>query len=101
MPTTAGLALTGRFELKIINAFRAERAVSASRAQPLRDLGLKDTRVLRDLVTCSVIRKAGPERFFLDEGVWATRRYGTSWRLVLVVGVLLVIGLGALFLSTR
>lgn len=102
MHTTAPLALTNRFELQIINAFRAERAVSASSAQRLRDLGLKDSTILRGLVTCSVIRKAGPERFFLDEGAWTARRRPATWHLVLVVvGVMLVVGIGALYLNAR
>jgi hypothetical protein len=102
MRTTAGAALTNQFELKIINAFRAERALSPPSAQRLRDLGLKDTRVLRGLVTSSVIRKAGPERYFLDERVWAARHHAPTWRLVLVVvGVLLAVGLGALVLNSR
>ena len=102
MRTTAAIALTNRFELQIINAFRAERAVSGSSAQRLRDLGLKDTRVLRELLTTSVIRKAGPDRYFLDEGVWAARRHAPAWHLVLVVVVvLLTVGLGALYLSSQ
>jgi hypothetical protein len=100
MRTPVPPALVKRFERQIINAFRSERAVSASSAQRLRDLGLKDSMALRELVTSSVIRKAGPERFFLDEGVWAARRHPTTWHLVLVVvGVLLVVGLGALYLN--
>lgn len=102
MRTAADHALTNRFELDIINAFRAERAVSPPSAQRLRDLGLKDTGVLRALVTSTVIRKAGPERYFLDERVWAARRHAPVWHLVLVVaGVLLAVGLGALYLTSR
>ena len=102
MSTTAELALTTRFEQQIINAFRGERAISAPQAQRLRDLGLKESRFLTALVTSSVIRKAGPERYFLDEEVWAARRHAPIWHLALVVlGVLGALGLGALYLSSR
>lgn len=102
MRTTAEVALTNRFELQIVKAFRAERAVSPPSAQRLRDLGLKDTGVLRTLVTSAVIRKAGPERYFLDERNWAARRPAPAWHLVLVLaGVLLALALGALYLNSR
>ena len=102
MPTTAGAALTTRFEHQIVTAFRVERAVSGSSARRLRDLGLKDTRVLRELVTISVIRKAGPDRYFLDEGVWAARRHAPAWHLVLVVvAVFVTLALGAFYLNSR
>ena len=102
MQTTASAALTNRYQLQIVTAFRAERALSGPSARKLRELGLKDTQALRELVTSAVIRKAGPERYFLDERVWAERRHGPAWHLVLIVaGVLLVVGLGAVYLSTR
>jgi hypothetical protein len=101
MRTTAGLALTRQYELQIINAFRTERAVSGSSARRLRELGLKDSRVLQGLVKAAVIRKAGPERFFLDEELWASRRQ-PAWYLWLAVGgVLLALGLGALYLTSQ
>jgi hypothetical protein len=102
MRTAASIALTTRFESQIIKAFRTERAVSGPTARRLRDLGLKESRVLRELVTTSVIRKAGPERYFLDESVWAARRHATASHLILVVvAVFLSLGLGALYLSLR
>jgi hypothetical protein len=101
MQTTAGAVLTNRFQLQIVRAFRTERALSGPTARRLRDLGLKDTEVLRGLIEAAVIRKAGPERFYLDEGVWAARRHWPVWRLALVVlGVLLTMGLGAAFLNS-
>jgi hypothetical protein len=102
MATTAGAVLTARSQRQIVGAFRAEHALSGPTARRLRDLGLRDSEVLRELVTLSVIRKAGPERYFLDEGVWAAQRHWPIWQLTLVVlGVLLLLGLGAVFLNTR
>jgi hypothetical protein len=102
MPTTAGVALLARAHRQIIGAFRAERALSGPSARRLRELGLKDTEVFRELIGLAVIRKAGPERYFLDEEVWAARGHWPVWRLILVVlAVFLVIGLGAVFLNTR
>lgn len=73
--------------------------MSGPTARPLRDLGLKDTVVLRGMIASAVIRKAGPERYFLDEAVWAARRHWSLWHLVLVVvGVLLAVGVGAILL---
>ena len=94
MSTNAGLALTARFERQIVKTFRAQSALSGPSAQRLRDLGLKDSPALRALVTSQVLRKAGPERFFLDENVWAARRHAPLWYLMVVVGaVLVVVGL--------
>lgn len=102
MRTTAGVALVNRNELQIINAFRSERAVSGASARRLRELGLKDTRVLKAMVTSAVIRKAGPERYFLDEGMWASRRHIPVWALSLIaIGTLVAVGLGAMFLTAR
>jgi hypothetical protein len=102
MSTTAGAVLAARYQLQIVRAFRAERALSGPSARRLRDLGLKDTEVLRQLIATAVIRKAGPERFFLDEDVWAARRHWPVWRLALVVlGVILLMALGVLFLDSR
>jgi hypothetical protein len=102
MSTTAGLALVTQYELQIITAFRAAKALSGSNAQRLLKMGLKDTRVLRGMVAASVIRKAGPDRYFLDEAVWASRRHMTSKQLLLAaLGTLVLLGAGALYLGSR
>jgi hypothetical protein len=96
------VALLARAHRQIIGAFRAARALSGPSARRLRDLGLKDTEVFRQLISLAVIRKAGPERYFLDEEVWAARSHWPLWRLILVVlAVFLVMGLGAVFLNRR
>ena len=98
----AGTVLMARQRLRIVGAFRAERALSGPSARKLRDLGLKDTRVLQDMITSAVIRKAGPERYFLDERVWASRHDWPVWQLALVVlGVVLLAAVGAVFLNGR
>ena len=102
MATTAGVALVSQYELQIITAFRAANAVSGPSAQRLPSLGLKDTRVFRGMISSSVIRKAGPDRFFLDEGVWASRRHMTPRQLLMVaVGALVVLAAAALYLGSR
>ena len=102
MRTTADIALASRYAHQIVSAFRVERAVSGPSARKLRDLGLKDSRALQELVTTAVIRKAGPDRYFLDEGVWAARRHAPAWHLLLVVvAVLATLGLGAVYLNSR
>lgn len=102
MATNADLALTNRFELQIIKVFRDRRALSGQSAQRLRDMGLKDSPALRAMITSTVLRRAGPERFYLDEATWATRRHGSPLLLAIVVGaVLLAITLVALYLGSR
>jgi hypothetical protein len=98
----AGSVLTGRQRLHIVGAFRAERALSGPSARRLKDLGLRDSRTLRELITSDVIRKAGPERYFLDERMWASRHHWPFWQLALVLlGVLLAVAVGVAFLKGR
>jgi hypothetical protein len=68
-------ALTAANERRIVGAFRSHRALTARMALPLRELGLHDSRTLRDMVLGLVLRRAGPERYFLDEAVWSARRH--------------------------
>jgi hypothetical protein len=85
----AALARTAGDQRQIVNAFRAAGALTGARARRLRDLGLNDGRVVRSMVTATIIRRAGPGRYYLDETVWATRRQ-LRGRTVL----LLLIGIG-------
>jgi len=72
--SAAARALLASNERQIVDAFRARRAVSIRAAQPLRDLGLNDSQVLRGMVSAAILRSAGPGRYFLDESQWAGRR---------------------------
>lgn len=92
MNTLAPALLTARYQRTIVKAFRLHNAISGQAAQRLRDLGLKDSDVLRQLVTATVVRKAGPERYFLHEPTWDARSHVSSRTLGgLVLMVLLAI----------
>jgi hypothetical protein len=103
MALSAALAQRARGELMIIRAFRAEGAVSGPTAQGLRALGLKDSSVLRHMIAAAVVRKAGPERFFLDEAAWAARPHGPklSLRMAAAVGLGLLVLLTLLYAISR
>lgn len=70
--------------------FRAKNATAGDTAQRLRELGLSDSVALRGMVLASVVRKAGADRYFLDEQAWARRRNLTG-SLALRVGVALAL----------
>ncbi len=92
---------SSRDERIIAGAFRDRGALNGRTAQPLQALGLGNSAALRRMVTDSVVRRAGPHRYFLDEGLWATR--GVKWRHIvrgMVVVVLAAAG-AALFIATR
>ena len=74
MGITAALAITAANERQIVSAFRQQRALSGALARPLPELGLADSLTLRHMVLSTVIRRAGPHRYFLDEKIWAGRR---------------------------
>jgi hypothetical protein len=95
MRTLAPALLTARSERQIVKVFRGRGAISGVGAKKLRDLGLKDTPVLRQLITATIVRKAGPERFFLHEPTWAARGQ-LSWRAVRQLGLAVgVVAIGA------
>ena len=102
MARSVALERSVRDEGRIADAFRDRRAVTGASAQPLLALGLMDSRALRRMVTDAVVRRAGPHRYYLDEGAWAGRR-GMEWRNVLrtVVAVSLATMALALFLYSR
>jgi hypothetical protein len=101
MRTNAGAILTDRYQLQIIKAFRSERALSGQSARKLRELGVKDTEAFRGLIDTFVIRKAGPERFFLDEKVWVSQRKSPKWLIPGVIVALLVITALGLYLTWK
>ena len=95
-PALAAAASSERF---IVNAFRQERAVTIKAAKSLRDLRLNDSKVLQGMVGAAILRKAGPERYFLDEQVWASRRtLSTRTASRIAVVVVLVISAVAVYL---
>jgi hypothetical protein len=94
MTAVTSLASTLRHERKIVAAFRQLGAISGERAQRLKKLGLSDGPILRGLVTAEIVRRAGAERYFLDEQVWATRRRLPARTVLMLV---LAIGLAAVF----
>lgn len=88
MRITAAHALAVANERRIVDAFRSGHAVTNSMSRTLRALGLSDSPPLRLLVGSAVIRRAGPDRYFLDERTWASRRQlrvGTIGRLLFAV----------------
>jgi len=99
---TIALPASTQDEQRIAGAFRSRGAMSGASALPLMDLGLMDSRALRQMVAETLVRRAGPHRYYLDDQVWASRR-GLAWRNVLraVVGVALAIAATALFLYNR
>jgi hypothetical protein len=101
MKTAAGLARTARAERRIVSAFRAQGALSLA-ALGLPKLGLLDGPTLNKLVADGILKKAGPDRWFLDEQTWASRRrlHGpTLLRIAMALGVALVAV--ALYLASR
>ena len=101
MDSSAALLLAAASERRIVKAFRTGHALSGTSARHLKDLGLKDSAALKGLIVGTVIRKAGPDRYFLDERLWASRR-DLEWRTVLrVVVVLGLVAAAALILIRR
>lgn len=90
MSTLASDRLTARFERDIVRVFRRHWATSAGAARRLRDMGLKNTDVLQGLVAATILRRAGPERYFLHESTWAARSH-MSWHTVQRLGLLLTL----------
>ena len=97
MRLITSLALKTANQREIVDRFRSARAVTGATALPLRELRLNDSVPLRVMVAASLIRRAGPERYFLDEKAWASMRGlkgGTVLRLAL--GLLLAAAVVAL-----
>jgi hypothetical protein len=85
-----------RGESTVLLAFRAHGATGGGKALRLRDLGLNNSDALKRLVDLSVIRKAGPDRFYLDEQAWAGRRQLSAGTITRVV-VALALAIAAIF----
>ena len=89
-------------ELLIVRAFRQERAVTIRAAKSLRDLQLHNSQILQRMVGAAILRRAGPDRYFLDERVWAGRRTLSTrsvWRVV--TAAVLLTSVVAAFLAGR
>lgn len=88
--SAAARAKTAANEQQIVHIFRVARAVTLRTARSLSDLGLNNSQALQHLVTTAILRRAGPERYFLDETVWASRR-SMSGRNVWRIGLALLL----------
>lgn len=94
--------LSVRVEHEIIKTFRKAGAKSGTTARKLRELGLVGNPVLKGLVDRNVIRRAGPERYFLDETAWQSEKGMSNTSFVRVAIAIIAIGAGlVVFLSTR
>lgn len=86
------LARIANGENTILLAFRARRATGGREALSLPELGLNDSDVLKQLVASSIVRRAGPDRYFLDEKAWAGRRQVSGKIFFRVAVVIVLIG---------
>jgi hypothetical protein len=96
--------LAARYERDIVKVFRRHWATSAPAARRLRDLGLKDTSVLQGLLAAAVLRRAGPERYFLHEPTWAARSHmswGTTGKVAIVLLGVVIVGVIIIFQVVR
>lgn len=102
MRVSESLALAASNARRVVGAFRAARAVSGTAARHLADLRLTNSTALRALIQARVVRKAGADRYFLDEDVWALRRrLAGSTVLRLAVPLILAALAGVLYWSGR
>lgn len=74
MRVSESLSLAASNARKVVSAFRAAGALSGGRALHLTELRLNNSAALRELIQAKVIRKAGADRYYLDEAIWAQRR---------------------------
>ena len=92
-------ALDADNQRQILAAFRAKRATSISAARRLNELGLNDSKTLRRMAVAAVLRKAGPDRYFLDEDVLAAHRNLSSRRFKPIAIMLGLVAAAALLLA--
>lgn len=94
--------LTQRIEREIEETFRRHKATSAGSARKLRELGLSGSPALKGLIQESVIRRIGPERYFLHEATLRARSAMSSAALFRLALALIIVGIVLVaFLSTR
>lgn len=100
--TTASRALDAENKRQILTAFRAKRATSVGTARRLAELGLNDSKALKRLAAVAVLRRAGPDRYFLDEGVLAAQRNLSGRKLLPIALVLgLIVAAAVLYAAWR
>jgi hypothetical protein len=87
MAKSAEPMLRAANERQVINAFRVQRALTLKTALPLNQLGIgASSETLRGMLVKGTIRRAGPERYYLDERLLASQRQ-LSGRLVFRIGL--------------
>jgi len=98
MGTAAAVARTAADQRRIVKAFRSASAMTGATARRLREMGLNDSGRLRWMVRSTIIRRAGPERYFLDEAELTSRRR-VKGRTVLRVALALGAAVAAVFVA--
>lgn len=102
MASMASNEMSARVEREIVKTFRRHGALSGTAALRLRDLGLSGNPVLKGLVTRAVIRRAGPERYYLHEPSWASESQMMAGLMGWVTLAIAVVSVAAvIYLSNR
>jgi hypothetical protein len=87
-------------ERSVVRSFREAGATGVASAKSLEDLHLRAGLGFRRLRERAVVRAAAPDRYYLDEEVWAAVRRGrTRLSVVLFVIMLLILAGGLALLS--
>ena len=85
---------------RMVNRLKAAGAVSPQQARTLEELGITSGVILRRLRERAVVRKAGPDRYYLDEPSWdAVRR--SRRRAIHILGVVALVLLFAVLFARR
>ncbi|MFN2637363.1 MAG: hypothetical protein ABR585_10080 [Gemmatimonadaceae bacterium] len=90
------VAAMRRREQEVIDDFRAAGALSPDTAQSYSGLGFGQSRAIQRLRNRAVIREAAPDKFYLDEEVWAAVRRTRRRLATVMMAILLVMLLGVL-----
>jgi hypothetical protein len=94
MGAPAVAAIMARREREIVDAFRAAGATSPATAQSYTAIGLGDSLAIKRLRNRAVIRAASPDKYYLDEEVWAAVRRARRRIATVIVSILAVLMLG-------
>lgn len=101
MDNAATVARSARVEREIVATFRRHRALSGGAALRLRDLGLVGNPVLKGMMTRYVIRRAGPERYFLHEPSWTAESQAMPWLSRVAIAIIVAGVALAIYLANR